>query len=220
VHGFTLARWADGVPLPCTSYDREALLCSLSRYLTLLARGFRVYDEPRGASLDELFRMCTHNALQLLGDAAARELEPYRQRLLHLSERARPVAIDGKLDRHEWLVLREGHVQKTDALDHHLGHDLIGCQDIAWDVAGAKVELDLRASELDRLLASLRDGAGVRLEPLDLRFYELAYLCFSAGHASLARLALSACAPAEAARMMASTERYTQKLAEVLFCTG
>jgi hypothetical protein len=26
---------------------------------------------------------------------------------------------------------------KTDALDYHAGHDPIGCQDIAWDIAGA-----------------------------------------------------------------------------------
>ncbi|WP_431268207.1 hypothetical protein [Dankookia sp. P2] len=28
-------------------------------------------------------------------------------------------------------------------MDHHAAHDLIGCQDIAWDVAGAMVELGL-----------------------------------------------------------------------------
>ena len=40
---------------------------------------------------------------------------------------------------------------KTDALDHAFGHDLVGCQDIAWDLAGAAVEFDLDTEERETL---------------------------------------------------------------------
>ena len=60
--------------------------------------------------------------------------------LERLERVVRPVEIDGRL--HAWSYLRrDGHLLKTDALDHHAGHDLVGCQDIAWDIVGAKIEL-------------------------------------------------------------------------------
>ena len=42
-------------------------------------------------------------------------------------------------------LLKDPTLLKTDALDHSEGHDLIGCQDIAWDVVGAATELELSA---------------------------------------------------------------------------
>ena len=55
----------------------------------------------------------------------------------------RRVETDNRLHAWEWLHTPDGRLLKTDALDHHAGHDLIGCQDITWDIAGATVELDL-----------------------------------------------------------------------------
>ena len=49
------------------------------------------------------------------------------------------VAIDGRMLPHEWLETRMAIV-KADALDHHDDHFFPGCQDIAWDIAGASVE--------------------------------------------------------------------------------
>ncbi len=58
----------------------------------------------------------------------------------------RPVAIDGKLHAWEWLVRLDGALIKSDAYDHHASHDLVGCQDTAWDIVGAAVELELTTS--------------------------------------------------------------------------
>ena len=54
----------------------------------------------------------------------------------------------------------DGRLLKTDALDHHAGHDLIGCQDITWDIAGATVELDLSDSERNRLCRIVAEQSG------------------------------------------------------------
>jgi hypothetical protein len=44
-----------------------------------------------------------------------------------------------------------GRLLKSGALDHHAGHDLVGHQDIAWDIVGAVVELGLSRSARDQL---------------------------------------------------------------------
>ena len=103
----------------------------------------------------------------------------------------RPVASDNKLDAWEWLLLPDGRIVKTDAIEHSHAHDAIGCQDPAWDVAGAACELALSAAERDALLAQLRDRAGLAFSPAKLAFYEVAYLAFRAGHAALAEQALT-----------------------------
>jgi hypothetical protein len=40
-----------------------------------------------------------------------------------------------------------GRQLKTDALHHHAGHDLVGCQDVAWDIVGVTVELGLSQTQ-------------------------------------------------------------------------
>ncbi len=54
------------------------------------------------------------------------------------------MAIDGRMLPHEW-VTDGGRLMKVDALDHPADDFLPGCRDIAWDVAGACVELGLSA---------------------------------------------------------------------------
>ena len=217
-HGFTLARWAEGRPLPCAAHSREALLRALTRYLTVLATRFAVPPERSGASLESLFDMAAFNTGELLGPDAVEQLAVLGEQLPALHAQARPVAIDGKLDAHEWLVTPDGRVLKTDALDHHIAHDLIGCQDIAWDLAGARVELALSDAELEALLAALRD-AGRPVSPRALSVYEPLYLAFRAGHATLAASSLAECA-GEAERMQALAQRYRQILAHRLGASG
>jgi len=50
------------------------------------------------------------------------------------------------------LLLPSGRLIKADAVDHCRGHDLVGCQDPGWDLAGAAVELSLDAGERRELL--------------------------------------------------------------------
>ncbi|HEX2559089.1 hypothetical protein [Phenylobacterium sp.] len=168
-HGFLLERWVGEARV---STDRDALMDVLGRYLAFRAGRFPAAPED-GAPPGELVEMAAYNAGQLLGEAAA---DAVRGRLTPLlSAPLRPVRIDGRMHAWEWLVLPDGRILKADALDHDDAHDLVGCQDIAWDVAGAWVELGLTREEAVRLCA--RAGADEAL----LQAFEIAYLAFQAG---------------------------------------
>jgi hypothetical protein len=78
-----------------------------------------------------------------------------------MRRRSRPVHVDGRLHAWEWLVTPAGDLLKIDAVDHSCGHDLVGCQDIAWDVAGAELELGLSPAETERLAQRLGVAPGL-----------------------------------------------------------
>ncbi len=101
-----------------------------------------------GASIKQLLAMARRNIELALG-AGARGARTHVT-WTRLQLRVHRVRTDNRLDRGEWLRLRDGRLIKTDALDHHQGHDLIGCQDPAWDVAGAVVEFGLDDDQTDR----------------------------------------------------------------------
>lgn len=152
--GFLLSRWADG-EIARPTFDE------LARYLRLRA----ALPAGPGASLDELAEMIRVNAAELGFEVRA---EPPRAT-------PRPVAIDGRLHAWEWLRTPDGALLKTDALDHCCAHDLVGGQDIAWDVAGAAVEFALDEAGAERLRAAV--GA----DPALTAFCRLAYPAFQAG---------------------------------------
>ena len=97
-------------------------------------------------------------------DAGERLLASWTpERVAALQTAVRPVHVDGRLHRWEWLVA-EGRVLKTDAVDHSVAHDLVGCQDIAWDVAGAAIEFELAPDEIEALAAPLLGDRRLLLE--------------------------------------------------------
>jgi hypothetical protein len=150
-----------------------------------------------------------------LGDTAAASLDQWESRLDTLSRRVVRVRTDNRLDRHEWLCRPNGDLLKTDALDHHAAHDLIGCQDMAWDVAGAIVEFDLEAHETKALLASTEQASGRHVDRQLLEFYAVAYLAFRLGQASLAAQT-SVSGAAEIARLKAAADGYAAELRSLL----
>lgn len=80
----------------------------------------------------------------------------------------------------EWITSAQGWL-KLDGLDYHAAHDLVGFQDIAWDVAGAAVELGLSEVERDQLAAALGQRIG-RTLPLEfVAACEICYLGFQIG---------------------------------------
>jgi hypothetical protein len=119
------------------------------------------------------------------------------------------------MDRHEWLRLSSGRLLKTDALDHHSAHDLIGCQDMAWDIAGATIEFGLDAPEADALVAGSERASGRYVDRELLEFYGIAYLAFRLGQASLAAQT-GASGAAEVARLKAAAEHYAAGLQQLL----
>jgi hypothetical protein len=115
----------------------------------------------------------------------------------------------------EWLVCRGGGLLKTDALDHHAAHDLVGCQDVAWDVVGAAVELRLTPSEREAVCTIVAGASGRPVEAALLRVYEPCYLAFHVGACALGRETLMGFVR-ESARLDRSRRRYTQALQRAL----
>ncbi len=148
------------------------------------------------------------NALEALGEAAASApvLDP-----AYWSDAPplRRVWTDNRLHPHEWLQ-EEGGWIKTDAVNHASAHDLVGAQDVVWDVAGARVEFDLDAEETARLLAVLATHAPV--DAALLAWLEPAYLAFQLGAFTLAAEAHSGW-PQERRRLQQAAGRYRDRLA-------
>jgi hypothetical protein len=142
--------------------------------------------------------MARHNTAEALGEAAATWFDRWSAAdLARLGARARPVETDNRMQAWEWLALPDGRLLKADAVDHHAAHDLVGCQDIAWDVAGAMVELGL-----DPVL------------PVDPGLLDVLLPCYCAFQLGAWTMAAEA-APdvAEAARCRAAAARYVARLA-------
>jgi len=165
--GLLLQRWAEGRPaLPSLEH--------LARYLRFRREAF---PAAQGASAESMIEMARVNVGKLLGEDAGRAAAD-RLRQLPLGEaRPRPVHVDARLHREKWLSTDRG-VVKLDALDHSQAHDLVGPQDIAWDVAGAARELGLSAGEQDRL------AKDVGADPVMLRLFQVCYPAFQAGLAT------------------------------------
>jgi hypothetical protein len=214
-HGFLVGPWLDEVrPLPLApEVDPLALLDAVSTYLAFRAARFPAAPEERGATPLKLFEMLVHNIKRALGPVSAEVVRDWRGRLSEIARLERPVLTDNKMHAWEWQVTPEGDFLKADALDHHRGNDLVGPQDVAWDLAGAAVELDLSEPELDLLAEAVARRSGTpRAERVQLDFYTVAYLAFQTGRHALAAEALEPTVPAEAAGMRAEVERYAERL--------
>jgi hypothetical protein len=123
------------------------------------------------------------------------------------------VAVDGRMLAHEWLVTGRG-LAKVDALDHHDDHFLPGCQDIAWDIAGACLELRLDRAAREHLprrylLLSGDETIGERLP-----VYRVAYA--AARHAYADHAATALAGSADGARFRADAGRYRRALVRAL----
>jgi hypothetical protein len=206
-HGFLVERWLDdAAPLDADAsadadggFPRDRLVEHVGRYLCFRRDAFPA-DASRGASPARLLEMMRRNAS--LAPSGAIVPAPGgaldRWRPAALATRARPIEVDAKLHRWEWLV-HGGRLVKTDGVDHHAGHDLIGCQDVAWDVAGAIVELALSPAEARRLV----DRVGVDRELL--AFLHAAYLAFQLGRHAMA---IDVATPDDAVRLRDMAARY------------
>lgn len=207
-HGFLIERWhEDAVPLK----HGENPLAEIGRYI-----GTRAALLPApggsGASIQDLLTMARRNVSLELGDGAARALEPWQTRASELERRVVRVRTDNRLDRHEWLRTASGALLKTDALDHYRAHDLIGCQDLAWDAAGAIVEFEM--SDERELIGPIEASAGRGVDPVLLAFYGVAYLAFRLGQARLGTTMVSDAD--EQRRLQRRGDRYGARLPHLL----
>lgn len=178
-HGWLVLRWHDDVTPTIPTADE------LRAYFKLRSE----LPAYQGASLAELVTMTRRNCP---------ELKKWDPPVELLQAQVRPVCIDGRLHRHEWLRLPDGRLLKADALDHHRGHDLISAQDITWDEAGAAVELGIALPT-----------AKPELEA----FYRIAYCAFQTGAHELGK---DMSPPEEAPRLQAALTRYRSALVDAI----
>ncbi|MBX6744012.1 MAG: hypothetical protein IRY87_18405 [Acetobacteraceae bacterium] len=214
-HGFLVERWFEEAhPLPQCAVEPGRLTEHIGCYLGFRARSFPAAPE-RGASLLRLWEMARHNTEEALGPDLARRFDRWAPaELARLAVRLNPVETDNRLHAWEWLVLPDGRILKCDATDHHAAHDLVGCQDIAWDVAGAVVELDLPDAASARLRALVERGSGRTIDPRLLALLMPCYLAFQLGYYSMA--AEAAAEAGEAVRLRRMAGQYVGRLRHLL----
>jgi hypothetical protein len=210
-HGFLIEQWREDVsaPDPARS-DREKLIDALARYIAFRAEHLPA-GSADGASLADLVRMAQVNAGEALGEAPARRIGQRIKTAAEAAGRTHPVHIDGRLHLWEWLETPAGHLLKTDAVDHSRQHDLIGCQDPAWDLAGAKLEFGLGAGEFESLLRRVARLLGGAPDPHLLTVFSACYPAFQLGlWSSDADLG-----PPERRSIAVHTQRYRDALLEL-----
>lgn len=131
------------------------------------------------ATIQELRDMAEYN-IQNGAPEAAYDLRGRwsNARLVHLQALVEPVHVDGRMHCWEWLRVGD-RIFKTDAVDHSESHDLIGCQDILWDVAGASVEIARTRADRAALAEAFTGGKPEQRELLALM--TLCYVGFQIG---------------------------------------
>jgi hypothetical protein len=206
-HGFLVQRWERGArPLPLASgVPRASLVAQVADYLAFRAKAFA---GGTGASLRALLEMAVRNATLAVGPPLAERLRAWEPRIAVLERAVGRCAVDARLHAWEWLVLPSGRLIKADAIDHCRAHDLVGCQDPAWDLAGAAVELSLDAGERRELLRRFARRARPPPAPL-IDFLRAAYLAFQLGRSALGAAAIEPSAPGDARRLRDEQRRYT-----------
>jgi hypothetical protein len=200
-HGFLAEPWLHA-RAPALQAGREATIEQLGAYLAFRARALPAPREA-GASMAELAAMASYNLEQDMGAASA----PLVGEMRRLAEGAPPlqrIRTDGRMHRWEWLAAPGGQLRKADALDHDDAHDLIGCQDVTWDIAGALVEWELCEAEADDLCRRIAQD-GVRVDRTLLAFMRIAYCAFQIGYWTMARVSSP---PEELPALDAAVDRY------------
>ncbi|MER8972972.1 MULTISPECIES: hypothetical protein [unclassified Mesorhizobium] len=209
-HGFLVERWIDGTTLERARHSKEKMVAHLARYLSWRAANLPA-SEP-GASLEALADMAVQNTSEALGESRAAELRNW------FSKQAPPktmqrVEIDGRLHPWEFILSRGGTLIKTDALDHCRSHDLVGCQDIAWDIAGARVEYSLADAATAALCKAVEATTSRPVDANLVHYYEPCYLAFQLGLWSMAERSGD---DREQIRLAAAARRYAAALLRFL----
>jgi hypothetical protein len=173
--GFLANKLASGASVYIGDSAPRELIERAAAYLAWRKRNL---PRPRSLSFDQLLEMIALNCFEATGTALELQVD------FELQDRE-ATAIDGRMLAHEWIATQAGFL-KTDAVDHHADHFFPGDGDIAWDLAAACIEFKLDGSERRYLLERYRSLSGDRVSDRVLRFYEIAWLAFRTGYATLA----------------------------------
>lgn len=190
--GFTSYSWLHGRPMYAQDLN-EAVLYRLAEYCAFRQRTFR----KDLIDLDALQRMAEFNQAELRLDV------PVRLRL------ERPVIADGRMQPHEWLLLADGRLLKTDSGSHGDDHFFPGPTDIAWDLAGAIVEWQMDEAQAEAFLTCYRQSSGDNPQSR-IKDFVIAYSVFRTAYCLMAANALSG--TEEEPRLKLAADRYRVSL--------
>jgi hypothetical protein len=210
-HGFLVEPWIDAPPFDVRNVDRSIVLAQIARYLA--ARVRRLPATRPGATVDALFAMAIQNTGECLGETARDRIATRLGDPTRLAPLIHPIATDNRMHAWEWLITPEGRLLKTDTLDHCVGHDLVGCQDVTWDIAGAAVEFALTTDERAFLASEVALLADRPVETTLIEPMEYCYLAFQIG---LWTDALARCDGEDAYRIRSVVGRFTAGLSALL----
>ncbi|MFL5249932.1 MAG: hypothetical protein ACJ79V_19080 [Myxococcales bacterium] len=191
--GFLVQRWID-------ARMAEVSVDEVASYIAFRSRALPAGDRT-GAPAARLLEMAEHNS--------GFTLERFRDRIDDLARDMVRVETDNKLHAWEWLRAPDGRLFKTDGADHCRSHDLVGCMDPAWDLAGASFELGL---DQEALWRRFREHGGRGAKPEVLAFLRPCYLAFQLG----AHVLAAASNPGERTGLERAAERYRLLLREEL----
>lgn len=209
-YGFLVRRWRDDLrPLARGPADMDGVAAVLAARFHLAA------EEEEGASLADLLVMARRNTELGLGPDAVAAWNRWADAPERLGARVRRVQTDNRLQSWEWLQDPRGRLFKVDETDHCAGHDLIGCQDPAWDVAGAISEFEVDEADARALRRDVAARAGRDVDAELLAFLQPVYEAFQLGWWSLARDAHAGW-PEEQARLAARADVHRARLARRL----
>jgi hypothetical protein len=208
VRGFMVLPFVPGAPVRPAQANSQ-LLDTIAAYLAHL---YREHSAEPSVTSETLREMVTVNISEGLGEewiaGAEQWLPPSSGAWCEHS-----VALDGRMLPHEWIRTTSGYL-KTDAVDHHDDHFFPGCQDIAWDVAGACIELGLDREQQLGLMDRYKLLAGDRTIDSRYPLHAISYLSFRLGYTTMAAEVLAE--TPDGARFAAARERYRLLLRDQL----
>jgi len=202
--GFLATPWIDGRPMQARDVDAR-FVDHLGAYLAWLRCREQTGEAPDHTSLRTMAEV---NIAEGLG-------EEWRSHLRRIDGSAPDggaapaVRIDGRMLPHEWLRTASGYT-KTDALAHHDDHFYPGATDVAWDLAGACVELELEHAAEEALIRAYHAHSGDGTIAARLPFHRRTYLAFRLGYSTLAAQSLGDSPDARA--MRDGARRYAELL--------
>ena len=168
--GYLESEFIDGCPLTAASAG-DGLVRHICLYVQTVAD---LFPSRRPVPIEEIREMAAINVAESIGERERDATIGALDRLAPAAAAGRTAEIDGRMLPHEWLATAGGLI-KTDALDHYDDHFFPGCQDPAWDLAGAAVEF------------ALTTDLFTNIQPIDkLRYYVIAYLTYRLGYCNMA----------------------------------
>lgn len=154
------------------------MLRHIAEYCAFRAEAFRCRPADDANELSTMLRVNWEREFGLALPEATLELPIVR-----------PTIADGRMLPHKWIETADGEILKLDATSHGDDHFFPGPCDIAWDLAGAIVELDLGSEALSSLQHAYTAITGDEVEQR-LQNYLRAYATFRFAWSRMAAAAM------------------------------